>query len=210
LSLGQIDVLVNNAGVGVTIWTEAIPMGQFEKIFAVNLFGVQRMMKAVLPGMRARKGGLIINFSSIQGRVVFPYSGAYTASKFAVEGLTESYHYELYPLGIEVVLIEPGGFKINFESVQRGPADQERTDSYGECANDPYRVWGEPGDPKDFLAPPQPVPDAIIGLIEMEKGKRPLRTVVDPLLGGEEPGLINKASAQAQQRLNEELGWGQL
>ncbi|WP_044212753.1 SDR family oxidoreductase [Flammeovirga sp. OC4] len=206
-SVDQIDVLINNAGIGGTGWTEAFPESQFKKIFDVNVFGVQRMMRAVLPQMRKLKKGLIINLSSIQGRVVFPYSGIYTATKFAVEGLTESYHYELSPLGIDVVMVQPGGFKTNFESVQSGPHDQERLESYGELINAPDQIWGVPQEEKDFLPHPQPVPDAIVQLIQMSNGSRPLRTTVDPLLNALGTETINQAATKAQQDLASHLDW---
>ena len=207
---GGLDVLINNAGIGGTGWTEAFPEDQVSKIFDVNLFGVQRMTRGVLPSMRKREKGLIINLSSIQGRVVFPYSGIYTASKFAVEGLSESYHYELYSLGIEVVILQPGGFKTNFESVQGGPNDKECLKTYGALEARPHRVWGEPGEKKDFLPDPQPVPDAIVELIRMPGGTRPLRTVVDPLLGGDEPKSINNTCQSAQVSLSKKLKWDEL
>jgi len=204
---GNIDVVINNAGIGSTGWTEAFPLSQVQKMFDVNVFGIQRLMRAVLPSMRQRKEGLIINISSIQGRVVFPYSGIYTATKFAVEGLTESYHYELRKLGVDVVLLQPGGFKTNFESIQSGPQDKERLNSYGEHMNAPYKVWGEPGADKDFLPHPKPVPDAILELIEMPQASRPLRTLVDPLLGGEGPMAINNTATSEQEKLAFKLSW---
>ncbi len=204
----NIDVLINNAGIGGTGWTEAFPEEQMKKMFDVNVFGVQRMIRSVLPQMRKRNKGLIINFSSIQGRIVFPYSGIYTATKFAVEGLSESYHYELKKLGIDVVILEPGGFKTNFESVQTGPADKERLAAYGDLENKPDEVWGKPGDDKDFLPHPQPVPDAICNIIEMPHGERPLRMVIDPLLGGEGPKNINSTAEIAQSYLSNKLNWG--
>ena len=203
--VGKIDAVINNAGIGGTGWTEAFPEQQVQKMFDVNVFGVQRVMRAVLPAMRKRKEGLIINISSIQGRVVFPYSGIYTATKFAIEGLTESYHYELAPLGIDVVMLQPGGFRTNFESVQGGPADKERLKTYGDLERNPDKVWGAPGEDKSFLPDPQPVPDAISSLINSPKGQRPLRTIVDPLLGGDEPRSINETAGLAQKALSERL-----
>ncbi|SHE52169.1 Short-chain dehydrogenase [Mariniphaga anaerophila] len=203
----EIDVVINNAGIGDTGWTEAFSEEQTQKMFDVNVFGVQRMMRAVLPEMRKRNEGLIINFSSIQGRVVFPYSGIYSATKFAIEGLSESYHYELKPLGVDVVMLQPGGFKTNFEAIQNGPSDKARLDSYGELKDEPYKVWGNPDDTKDFLPHPQPIADAIIKLIETEPGKRPLRTLVDPLLDGTGTKTINEATQKAQRELSDKLGW---
>jgi len=82
--------------------------------FEVNFFGLIEVTKAVLPGMRARKSGIIVNVSSIGGRLTFPFSSLYHATKFAVEGLTESLQYELNPFGIRLKIVEPGGYKTNF------------------------------------------------------------------------------------------------
>ncbi len=107
---GRIDVLVNNAGVGLGGFCEAVTTDQLRRLFEVNLFGVHRVTRAVLPAMRAVGKGLIINISSIMGRMVIPFAAVYTASKFALEGLSESWRYELGTFGIEVVIVEPGGF----------------------------------------------------------------------------------------------------
>lgn len=111
---GQIDVLVNNAGFGTLGALEAASGQVIRQQFEVNFFGLIEVMKAILPGMRTRKAGIIINLSSMGGRVTFPFSTLYHATKFAVEGLTESLQYELNPLGIRLKLIEPGGYKTDF------------------------------------------------------------------------------------------------
>lgn len=111
---GQIDVLVNNAGFGTLGALEAAPEEVIREQFEINFFGLIEVMKAVLPGMRARKSGTIINVSSVGGRLTFPFSTLYHATKFAVEGLTESLQYELNPLGILLKLVEPGGYKTDF------------------------------------------------------------------------------------------------
>ncbi|WP_431209873.1 SDR family oxidoreductase [Puia sp. P3] len=111
---GGIDVLVNNAGYGAFGALEAAPEEVIRQQMDVNLFGLIEVTKAVLPGMRARKSGVIINVSSIGGRLTFPFSSLYHATKFAVEGLTESLQYELNPLGIRLKIVEPGGYKTNF------------------------------------------------------------------------------------------------
>lgn len=111
---GQIDVLVNNAGFGTLGALEAAPDEVIRQQFDVNVFGLIEVTKAVLPVMRARKAGVIINISSVGGRVTFPFSTLYHATKFAVEGLTESLQYELNPLGIRLKLVEPGGYKTDF------------------------------------------------------------------------------------------------
>jgi NAD(P)-dependent dehydrogenase (short-subunit alcohol dehydrogenase family) len=111
---GQIDVLVNNAGYGALGALEASTEEEVRKQFDVNLFGLIAVTKAVLPAMRKQKSGTIINVSSVGGRVTFPFSSLYHATKFAVEGLTESMQYELNPLGISLKIIEPGGYKTEF------------------------------------------------------------------------------------------------
>ncbi|MBN9383352.1 MAG: SDR family oxidoreductase [Chitinophagaceae bacterium] len=111
---GGIDVLVNNAGFGTLGTLEAAPEEAIQQQFEVNVFGLIKVTKAVLPDMRARKTGIIINVSSVGGRVTFPFCTLYHATKFAVEGLTESLQYELNPLGIRTKLVEPGGYKTDF------------------------------------------------------------------------------------------------
>src|SRR5476649_1549613 len=111
---GKIDVLVNNAGYGALGALEAATEKQVKQQFDVNLFGLIEVTKAVLPGMRQQKSGIIINVSSVGGRVTFPFSSLYHATKFAVEGLTESVQYELNPLGIRLKIVEPGGYKTEF------------------------------------------------------------------------------------------------
>jgi NAD(P)-dependent dehydrogenase (short-subunit alcohol dehydrogenase family) len=111
---GKIDVLVNNAGYGAMGALEAATEEQVKQQFDVNFFGLIEVTKAVLPGMRQQRSGTIINVSSVGGRVTFPFSSLYHATKFAVEGLTESMQYELNPLGVRLKIVEPGGYKTEF------------------------------------------------------------------------------------------------
>jgi len=111
---GKIDVLVNNAGYGALGALEAATEEQVKQQFDVNFFGLIAVTKAVLAGMRKQRSGIIINVSSVGGRVTFPFSSLYHATKFAVEGLTESLQYELNPLGILLKIVEPGGYKTEF------------------------------------------------------------------------------------------------
>jgi NAD(P)-dependent dehydrogenase (short-subunit alcohol dehydrogenase family) len=117
---GGIDVLVNNAGYGTLGALEAAPDDIIRQQFEVNFFGLIEVTKAVLPGMRARRSGVIVNVSSVGGRVTFPFCTLYHATKFAVEGLTESLQYELDPLGIRLKIVEPGGYKTNFAGRSMG------------------------------------------------------------------------------------------
>lgn len=111
---GKIDVLVNNAGYGAIGALETSPEEEIKKQFDVNLFGLIAVTQAVLPFMRQQGAGTIINISSVGGRVTFPFCSLYHATKFAVEGLTESMQYELNPLGIKLKIVEPGGYKTEF------------------------------------------------------------------------------------------------
>ncbi|MEM9463231.1 MAG: SDR family oxidoreductase [Myxococcota bacterium] len=113
---GRIDVLFNNAGFGIFGPVEAATDEQLRRLMDVNYFGLVDVMKAVLPHMRERREGLIINMSSVGGRITYPYTSAYHGSKFAVEGITEAMQYEVNPLGIRMKLIEPGAFGTSFTS----------------------------------------------------------------------------------------------
>ncbi|MEQ9442957.1 MAG: SDR family oxidoreductase [Cyclobacteriaceae bacterium] len=117
---GTIDVLVNNAGFGTMGALEAASDELIRKQFEVNVFGLINVTKAVLPTMRNNKSGTIVNLSSVGGRMSFPYLSLYHATKFAVEGLTESVQYELNPLGIQLKIIEPGAYKTNFSGSSMG------------------------------------------------------------------------------------------
>ncbi|PLS08539.1 SDR family oxidoreductase [Neobacillus cucumis] len=112
-SFSQIDVLVNNAGFAVGGFSEELSLDDYRRQFETNFFGVIAVTNTVLPIMRVRKQGRIINMSSISGRFGFPGLSAYTASKHALEGYSESLRLELRPFGIDVSLIEPGSFQTN-------------------------------------------------------------------------------------------------
>jgi NAD(P)-dependent dehydrogenase (short-subunit alcohol dehydrogenase family) len=111
---GRIDVLVNNAGIGYFGAVEESEEAQIRHMFEVNVFGMSRMIRATLPGMRQRRSGTIVNISSIGGLRSFPSLGYYNATKFAVEGLSEALCQEVEPLGIKVMLVEPSGFRTDW------------------------------------------------------------------------------------------------
>ncbi|GFG49570.1 short-chain dehydrogenase/reductase [Mycolicibacterium agri] len=111
---GRIDVLVNNAGRGLLGAVEEVSDEEVREVFDINVFGLLSVTRAVLPHMRARRSGLVINLSSVGGIVVWPGWGAYAATKFAVEALSEAMTHELAPLGIRAVAIEPGPFRTDF------------------------------------------------------------------------------------------------
>jgi NAD(P)-dependent dehydrogenase (short-subunit alcohol dehydrogenase family) len=114
--VGKIDILINNAGYGLVGAFEDTSIDEIKQQYETNFFGLIRTTQAVLPLMRTQKSGLIINISSGVGRFGIPTLSAYSSSKFAVEGLSESMSYELEPFGIRTILIEPGVIKTNFLS----------------------------------------------------------------------------------------------
>ncbi|SFP17553.1 Short-chain dehydrogenase [Cohaesibacter marisflavi] len=130
---GEIDVLLNNAGYGYRGAVEEGDDDEVAGLFATNFFGTVAMIKAVLPGMRARRSGTIVNLSSIAGRLAAPGSGYYSATKFAVEGMSDALRKELAPLGIRVIVVEPGAFRTDFagRSLQQAKANIE---DYAETA----------------------------------------------------------------------------
>jgi NAD(P)-dependent dehydrogenase (short-subunit alcohol dehydrogenase family) len=111
---GRVDVLVNNAGFGVMGPVERLPIDEGKALFETNFFGALRMIQAVLPQMREREGGMIINVTSVAGRVGPPLDGMYSGTKFALEGLTEALKLEVAHFGIKVAMVEPGYFETTF------------------------------------------------------------------------------------------------
>ena len=107
-STGTVDVLVNNAGIAIAAVMEEITLADLRKQFETNFFGLVRMSQRVLPGMRGKLSGRIINMSSIAGKLASPLFGPYSSSKHAVEAVSDAMRLEVYPFGIQVVLIEPG------------------------------------------------------------------------------------------------------
>jgi NADP-dependent 3-hydroxy acid dehydrogenase YdfG len=116
---GRVDVLVNNAGYGSFGALEDVPLDEARRQLEVNIIGLARMTQLVLPGMRARRSGTIINISSIGGRIYEPLGSWYHATKFAVEGLSDSLRLELAPHGIDVVIIQPGAIRTEWNAIAR-------------------------------------------------------------------------------------------
>jgi len=130
---GGIDVLVNNAGYGQSGAVESVHLDDVRRQFETNVFGYLRMAQLVLPSMRARRSGRVINISSVAGEVTMPGSGVYSASKFAIEALSDALRYEVAGFGIQVVLVQPGPIRTQFTS---GANETLADDSAG-----PYAVF---------------------------------------------------------------------
>lgn len=148
---GSIDILVNNAGYGYRAAVEEADDDDVQALFATNFFGTVAMIKAVLPKMRARRSGTIVNLSSIAGRQSAPGSGYYAATKFAVAGMSDALRLELAPLGIRVMVVEPGAFRTDFAGrsltqAKTPIADYAQTAGLRRKEND--KMHGtQPGDP---------------------------------------------------------------
>ena len=176
-----VDVLINNAGLGFGGALEAFSSEQFLAQLDLNIVGTLRAAKAVLPGMRARKSGLIIQLSSGAGRGAFPGFGVYHASKWGLEGMSEAMRYELAPLGIDVVIVEPGPFSTNFFP-NIVPATNEDIasaykhvgefiDGFGQQVHAAFEDENAPTDPMIIVK-------IFEDLINSPVGTRPLRTMV--------------------------------
>ena len=204
------DVLINNAGLGYGGPIEAFSSQQCLDQLDLNIVGTLRMAKAVLPGMRAKKSGLIIQLSSIAGRGAFPGFGVYNASKWGLEGLSESMRYELAPLGIDVVLVEPGPFDTNFFG-NIVPSVSEEVGSSYQHVNEFIEGFGNNvmGMFEDENAPTDPmiVVKIFESLIDTPNGSRPLRTLAGLDFGFQ---TLNDVVEPIRQASLDSLGLGEL
>ncbi len=196
---GGLDAVVNNAGTGVLGLQESFTVDDWQKVFDVNVFGVQRVNRAALPTMRKQGSGLLIHISSLLGRIVLPFFGPYNATKFALEALADNYRVELSGFGIDSVVVEPGGFGTSFMNALIKPSDSARTAEYGEMAGAPEAMLTNfEGNLSGENAPdPQWIADIVADLVDKPAGERPFRTVRDGL-GMEEPiKAINATTDQS-------------
>lgn len=206
---GKIDVLVNNAGIASAGVSEAFSDQQLKDLFDVNVFGVQRLSRAVLPAMRARGEGLVINIGSILGRVTFPFFGLYGASKYALEAITDSYRYELSKFGVDAVLVQPSAYPTSMYSSVQTPVDASCTSSYGEVGEIPNAMFAHFMSMFEAQDAPNPadVAQTVSTIINTENGKRPDRAIVGADFGS---AAINDATAPIQTQTVQALGLGDL
>ncbi len=162
---GEVDALVNNAGWSAHGPIEKVPLQEVQRMFETNFFGAARMIQALVPKMRARQSGVIVNVSSIAGRVAAPLMGFYAASKFALEGLSEALHLELGHFGIRVVVIEPGFVKSSFrENASRHGSDDAPYDEL-------QRAWA--GADEALIGGERPGPEIVgVAIADAVEGKR--------------------------------------
>jgi NAD(P)-dependent dehydrogenase (short-subunit alcohol dehydrogenase family) len=206
--LGGLDVLMNNAGIGSAGMIEFFTTNDFQKMFEVNVFGVQRMNRAVVPYFRAQKSGLIIYTSSLLGRITLPFYGLYQSSKWALEALAENYRVELSTFGIENCIVEPGGFPTAFAENLMLPSDSSQAESYGGFINAPQKM-GESFHNvllNNSQQDPQRVADAFAELIDIPLGEKPFRTTVDFIGMGDHVQKYNEHLGQVTQGLYGNFG----
>ena len=179
--MGGLDIVINNAGVGVLGIQENFTIDDFRRLFEVNVFGVQRVIRAALPTLRKQGAGLLIHVSSLLGRMALPFYGPYNASKWALEAMAENYRMELSGFGVDSCLVEPGGYPTSFMDALIKPSDESRNEGYGELVHAPKQLFEnfEGALASNPAQDPQHVADAIANLIDTPPGQRPVRTVVD-------------------------------
>ncbi len=206
---GKLDVVINNAGIASAGVSESFTPEQIRDLFEVNVFGLQRVLRATLPTLRGQGNGLVINVGSILGRVTFPFFGLYGASKFAIEALTDSYRYELSQLGVDVVLVQPSAYPTNMYATVQQPADAPRAAAYGEIGTIPGKMF------ETFMGMfsaengpnPHDVAVAMARIVATPRGQRPDRVVVGQAFGSD---ALNTATAPVQRQVVDALGLGAL
>ncbi|MCB9233730.1 MAG: SDR family oxidoreductase [Bacteroidia bacterium] len=210
--LGGLDVVINNAGVGVLGIQEQFNMDDFQRLFDINVFGVQRVNRAALPHLRAQGSGLLIHISSLLGRIVMPFYGPYNATKWALEALAENYRVELSGFGVDSCIVEPGGYPTSFMDSLLRPSDHSQDASYGAMIHAPKFAFDSfegalAGNPAQN---PQNVADAIAQLISTPAGQRPMRTTVDNMGMGAMVAPYNAQLEQIHQGLYNAFGMGEM
>lgn len=199
LTGGTLDVLINNAGLSTAGPIEAQDMEATKLLFDTNVFGPQRMMRAVMPSMRKAKAGQIFNVTSQLGRVMIPGFGQYSPTKFALEAMSEQFAYETVQHGIDMTIIQPGGYptkiwdnQVPLSAALKARLPEELLAGYPALTARMGLEGGGGGGSTD----PMDIPIAIAEIIAMPRGKRPLRRPVHP---GDKPQVaINEVSAKQQ------------
>lgn len=207
---GPLDVIVNNAAVAVSGPVEVQDMEATRLMFDTNVYGPHRVLRAALPAMRERGSGLIIPISSQLGKVIVPFSGQYSPTKFALEAMNQAMAYELVQHGIDVSIVQPGGYptqiwrnRNRYSNALKERAEREHLAGYPQAVE---RMGTADGSGRS--ADPMDVPRAIAALIAMPAGARPLRVPVHP---GRKPQIkINETIDAVQLDWLGESGYGPL
>lgn len=209
---GRLDAVIQNAGVMYVGVTEAFTPEQFAAQLDVNAVGTFRIARAVLPPMRKQGRGLLVNVSSIGGRITLPFAGLYNASKWAIESLTESLRLEVSTFGVECVLIEPGVFATNLMAASPGPTDTARLPEYARLADAQGQFMrafeGIFKNPElAGLINPEVVAQSFVSLVEAPAGTRPFRSTMGLDL---DVGKMNELTDPFRLRALQQMGVGAL
>jgi NAD(P)-dependent dehydrogenase (short-subunit alcohol dehydrogenase family) len=168
---GRIDVLINSAGYGSYGALEDVPLSEAHRQFDVNIFGLARLIQWVLPGMRQQRSGRIVNVSSIGGEFGEPFGSWYHATKFALEGLSDSLRMELHPFGIDVVVIQPGAILTEWNSIARvGLMKYSGNGAYRDGARSHIKMMAS-ADQGSMASPPIVVAQTIVKAVQARKPK---------------------------------------
>jgi len=168
---GRIDVLINNAGYGSYGALEDVPLNEARRQFDVNIFGLARLIQLVLPGMREQLGGRIVNVSSMGGEFGEPFGSWYHATKFALEGLSDSLRMELRPFGIDVVVIQPGAILTEWNSIARdGLMKYSGNGAYRDGARSHIKMMAS-ADQGSMPSPPSVVARTIVRAVQAPRPK---------------------------------------
>ncbi len=207
-----LDVVINNAGIGVLGIQEQFTIDDFRRLFDVNVFGVQRVNRAIIPYFRKQGTGLLVHISSLLGRIAFPFYGPYNASKWALEAIAENYRVELSGFGVDSCIVEPGGYPTGFFGSLMKPSDNSQNEGYGEMVNAPQQAFDnfEGALASNPSQNPQHVADAIAKLIDTPAGQRPMRTVVDNMGMGTHIEPYNNQLSQIHEGLYNAFGMGDM
>jgi NAD(P)-dependent dehydrogenase (short-subunit alcohol dehydrogenase family) len=200
---GRIDVVINNAGYVVAGLAECVTLEQARRLMDTNFFGCVIVNRAVLPYMRKQRSGLLLHVSSGAGRVAIPAFAFYCASKFALEALAETYHYELAGQRIESSIVQPGPYKTAVFDNTVQAADTSRSATYGAANQFTSKMLSaldaSAGNPQDLA-------DVVVSIVETPAGQRRLRYRVSPTDLGVD--AINSVSEEVQTRFLQALGLG--
>jgi NAD(P)-dependent dehydrogenase (short-subunit alcohol dehydrogenase family) len=211
-SAGRLDVVVNNVGTGSWGMAEGYTTAQVQQILESNFLTAVRTIRGVLPQMRAQGSGLLVQVSSGVGRFVMPYMTMYSAAKHAVDALAEGYRYELAPLGIDSVVVEPGSFPtVGSLTGLITPEDTDRVAGYG-AVHDRGQAMYADNDRRNRgpdAPDPQQVADAIADLVDLPAGQRPIRTAVGPP-PAPQAARINEVAAEVQEQTLQYMGLGDM
>lgn len=207
----HIDVVINNAGIFGMGFLEVFGLEQLQKLVDVNVYGAVRVNNAVLPSMRKRASGLLIQITSVVTGYTLPFCAAYAASKAMAERIAEGYRYDLSSFGIDSVILQPGAYPTEIVNKVIEPSHPELMQEYAAVApvtekfSENYSRFAYGDDPPN----PQFVADKLVRLIETPAGSRPLRTVADARIGGIAE-TVNACLADTQKKVLHDLDISEL